>query len=445
MEETAATLTAVLEYKTDLFEATTISQMTRHFQELLEEIVANPEQRISQLPLRIEAERYQLLVVQNDARTDSALPPSLSLMSDGKVDRHGPPALDQVKPGANRPFTAPRDELEFQLTEIWEKVFRTKPIGVKDNFFELGGHSLLGVQLLAHIEKRFGKKLLLATLLQAPTVAQLASLLGPEGYIPPWSSLVALQPRGSKPPFFCIHAVGGEVLFYHDLACLLGPDQPVYGLQAQGLDGVIKPHTTIEEAAAHYIQLIRTVQPEGPYFLGGGCLGGIVVFEMAQQLYAQGQKIALLVMIDGIAPYFRKSLRYWVYYGMQVLRHHPVALARYMLQTRLAGRLEQAKGVISRIFSHSHNEHQQSSRAVGYVLLQSYMHYKPRIYQGRITYFMNCERARLSLELWGEFAAHGVALHIIPGNHLEMLSKHVRALAEKLQVCLDEAQTYDTR
>src|SRR5438552_14729145 len=177
MEETGATLRGVLEYKTDLFGVTTISQMTRHFQTLLEEIVANPEQHISQLPLPTAAERSQLLAVQNAAQTNSALPGSLSLMSDERVDRQVPSAPDQVKPEATRPFMVPRDELEFQLTKMWEKVFDKKPIGVYDNFFELGGHSLLAVRLFAQLENLCGKKLPLATLFQATTIDQMAHLL----------------------------------------------------------------------------------------------------------------------------------------------------------------------------------------------------------------------------------------------------------------------------
>src|SRR5205807_4621015 len=144
--------------------------------------------------------------------------------------------------------------------------------------------------LFAQIEEQLGKRLPLATLFQAPTVAQLAGILKKEN-APSWSSLVSIQTLGSRLPFFCVHAVGGNVLEYYDLARHLGSDQPFYGLQSQGLDGKQAPLTRIEEMAAYYIKEIRKVQPEGPYAVGGRSFGGIVAFEMACQLHAQGQEV----------------------------------------------------------------------------------------------------------------------------------------------------------
>src|SRR6184192_2475708 len=103
---------------------------------------------------------------------------------------------------------------------------------------------------------------------------------------------------GQRQPFFCVHAAGGNVLEYRDLARLLGPDQPFYGLQAKGLDGKSEPHTTIKEMASYYIREMREVQPEGPYMIGGRSSGGTIAFEMACQLDAQGQKVALLALLD---------------------------------------------------------------------------------------------------------------------------------------------------
>src|SRR5262249_30812166 len=117
-----------------------------------------------------------------------------------------------------------------------------------------------------------------------------------------WSSLVPIRPSGSKPPLFCVHAAGANVLIYRPLARHLSPDQPVYALQAQGLDGIKLPYTNVEEMATHYIKEILTVQPNGPYFLLGASFGGLVVYEMAQQLIAMGEKVALLVLFDTYFP-----------------------------------------------------------------------------------------------------------------------------------------------
>jgi len=118
------------------------------------------------------------------------------------------------------------------------------------------------------------------------------------------SSLVKIQPGGSKPPFFGVHGAGDGILvyYYYNLIPYLGPEQPIYGLQPQGLDGLQVPHSRIEDMAAYYIKEIRTIQPEGPYFLGGASMGGKIVFEMAQQLHAQGQKVAMLVLFDTYGP-----------------------------------------------------------------------------------------------------------------------------------------------
>src|SRR5262249_30894375 len=233
--------------------------------------------------------------------------PTGKLQRIGLAEQLGLTIPDPARPILERTFVAPRDTLEHQLTKIWEKVLAIKPIGIKDNFFDLGGHSLLAVRLFEEIAKVTGKTLPLATLFQALTVEQLADLLRQEGWSALWSSLVAIQPHGSRPPFFFIHAVSGNVLHYRFLSHYLGQDQPFYGLQAQGLDGTQAPQTRIEDMAALYIKEIRTLQPEGPYFLGGGSSGGVIAFEMAQQLHAQGQQVALLVLFD---TYFPGDLRY---------------------------------------------------------------------------------------------------------------------------------------
>ena len=144
------------------------------------------------------------------------------------------------------------------------------------------------MRLFAAMEKEFGKRLPLATLFQAPTVAQLAAILQTETSSF-WSSLVPIQPLGSRPPFFCVHAVGGNVLEYYDLARHLGPDQPFYGLQSRGVNEHEAPHERIDEMAAHYIKELRQLQSHGPYFIGGRSLGGIIAYEIACQLRGQGE------------------------------------------------------------------------------------------------------------------------------------------------------------
>lgn len=185
-----------------------------------------------------------------------------------------------------------------QLTRIWESILGIDSIQPDQDYFDLGGDSSLAVQMFARIEKLFQVKLPLATLYEASTIAGLARIIGGETASSGWSPLVSIQPAGSRPPFFCFHGAGGNVLNYQKLSEHMGPDQPFYGLQSQGLDGVSPPLTSIQEMAALYITKIRTVQPYGPYFLGGYCMGGTIAYEAAQQLTSAGRTVALLALLD---------------------------------------------------------------------------------------------------------------------------------------------------
>jgi acyl carrier protein len=196
----------------------------------------------------------------------------LPLNANGKVDRRALPEPTE------KATARPRDALETQLVAVWEKVLENAPIGVTDDFFELGGNSLRAVRVFVEIKKAFGRNLPLATLVQTPTVETLAQALRtgsrPEG----WSPLVPLQLRGDRPPFFGIHGVHGNFLFYRPLAQLLGKEQPFYGIQSQGLDGEPITRTSVEAMAEYYLEQIQKVQPRGPYLLGGYSLGGSIAY-----------------------------------------------------------------------------------------------------------------------------------------------------------------------
>ena len=201
----------------------------------------------------------------------------MPLTSSGKIDRLAlpvPPKLD------GQAVTPARDELEQQLARIWEELLDVSNPGIQDDFFAMGGHSILAIRLLALIRDRFGMELPLATLLQAPTIEALAQILRGDSAIRDFTHLVTLQ-KGTKRPFFCVPGVGGTVFYFLKLASLLGRDQPFYGLQSRGVDGETAPYTSVEDIAYHYVQAIQTVQPAGPYLLGGHSFGGHIAFEMA--------------------------------------------------------------------------------------------------------------------------------------------------------------------
>jgi len=190
------------------------------------------------------------------------------------------------------------DDVSNRLALIWQEILGFESIGLDQNYFDLGGDSSLAVQMFAKIEQTFHVKLPLATLYDAPTIEELSRVLRGEVAAAGWSPLVAIQPEGSRPRFFCVHGAGGTVLMYRELSQHLGPDQPFYGFQSIGLNGGCPPLTRVEDMAAAYIKDMRKVQPHGPYFLGGYCLGGTIAFEMAQQLQTQGETVALLALFD---------------------------------------------------------------------------------------------------------------------------------------------------
>jgi len=225
---------------------------------------------------------------------------ALPLTPHGKLDRRALPAPGPAHGQAAS--VAPRDALELRLAQLWEALLGVRPVGVRDDFFALGGHSLLALRLLASVERMAGRRLPLAALLSAPTVEQLARALRAEAAPPASGALVPVQPAGGARPLFFVHAAGGGVAAYAALARHLGPGQPFYALQARGLEGEAPPRLRVEEMAADYLAQLRTVQPGGPYRLGGWSMGGLVAFEMARLLQARGEAVELLALVDPPAP-----------------------------------------------------------------------------------------------------------------------------------------------
>ncbi|PSB02088.1 non-ribosomal peptide synthetase [Merismopedia glauca] len=376
---------------------------------------------------------------------------SLPLTPSGKVDRRALPALEHIRQGSEATFVAPREELEVRLTKIWEQVLNVRPIGIKDNFFELGGHSLLAVRLFAEIEQICGKKLPLATLFQAQTIEDLAGVLRQSGWSAPWSSLVLIKPGGQKPPLFCVHPVGGNILEYQALANYLDREQPVYGIQALGLDGKQSPLLRIEDMANHYIQEIRSIQPNGPYFLAGYSFGGLVAFEMAQQLYAQGQNVALLALFDRNAPNF-VSIRPSFVESIRIHLNNFRQLERKKKWNYLRDRILYRSGQLTYKQALMRGLSELETLTPQYLKVidcneQATKDYKPlKVYPVKVSLF-RCQVQRpkeaLSADFgWGDLVAGNVEIHHVPGEHYGMLREPgVRVLAEILQRCLERSQT----
>ena len=393
----------------------------------------------------------------------------LPLTPSGKVDRRKLAAADQDNSLTKGALLAPRDEVERGLADIWQDVLGVTTVGVRDNFFELGGHSLLAVRLMARVHQQFGDELPLATLFRAPTVEKLADILRRQAARLPWTPLVGIQPGGSKPPFFCVHPVGGQVLCYRGLAGHLGPDQPFYGLQAPPLTEVGNHSPSIEEIAAHYVEAVRAVRPTGPYLLGGWSFGGVVAFEMARQLRRQDQEVGLLAMLDTGSPLRGRKfdlgddatlladfVREAAHQKGKELPLTSEDLRGLELDEQLGYILEQLKlvdlaptDISPDIYIALMRRHIQGYRARA----RAAHAYTPQTYPGQVTVFrasrMDAETIREYREIgvdpsdpemgWGELSAEPVNVHMVPGYHETMCQEpYVRTLAEALRACIDK-------
>ncbi|MCZ2147232.1 MAG: alpha/beta fold hydrolase [Bryobacterales bacterium] len=345
-----------------------------------------------------------------------------------------------------------------QLTRIWESILGIDSIQPDQDYFDLGGDSSLAVQMFAQIEKLFRVKLPLATLYEAPTISGLARILSGETASSGWSPLVPIQPEGSRPPFFCFHGAGGNVLNYQKLSEHLGPDQPFYGLQSPGLDGASQPLTSIEEMAALYIKEIRAVQPYGPYFLGGYCMGGTVAYEAAQQLTSTGETVAMLALLDTM-NWHKIPLTFWSkssHASQQVLFHaaslldlnfaDKVEFFKEKLES-LRNRIPVWRGMLASMFAKpGSNEPSSPSVILGRIWRtndQASWNYIPRPYPGTVTDIRPARQYRVFSKpdlKWDQLARGGQHVIVLPVYPASMLVEpFVAQLARSLRICMDEA------
>jgi amino acid adenylation domain-containing protein len=393
-------------------------------------LVASPSTEITSEELRrYLKERLPHYMIPANFTTLAALP----LTPNGKIDYRALPALEGPRPGLETNMTAPRDDLETQLVQIWQEVLGVQPIGIRDTFFELGGHSLMAVRLISRIEKVVGVRLHLATLFQGPTIEQQAKIIrARDGEI---SLLIPIQSSGAKLPFFCVPGGGDNAFIFTDLAHHLGADQPFYAFRFSKREDEQTGDAWIKDMATQYIHEMKSVQPEGPYLLGGYCFGGQIAFEMAQQLYAQGQQVGLVAIFEsyrpgsahlpGFIPRIRHHLsRFWQLSPKEKLTY---LLARF--KTRLLK--------LSRKFDP--NLGRSMHQALGGTA------YAPQRYPGRLTLFHATER---NPELyydpymgWGGLATGGIEVYAIPGAHIDAYKEpNVRTWAGQMRHCLDQAQ-----
>ncbi len=346
------------------------------------------------------------------------------LTPNGKLDWRALPVPDSARPELNSSYVAPRDALEAQIAQTWEHTLDVAPIGIHDNFFALGGHSLLAVRLCMRLEQTCRVTLPLAMLFQAPTVAQLSDRLRQRDATLSLQRLLVYRPGGSKPPFFCVHGV--ELLGQY-----LDAEQPFYLLHPYAFDGQCAPDT-VEAMAAAYLTEVQTVQPEGPYFLGGASIGGLIAFEMAQQLSEQGQTIACLVLMDPTSLYNSSAYR-----SQAKTRQSPW----YKLLK------ESGRKILKRVAEQylQHGRQVPLRLRMPYfveVSLQAAKKYRLRRYPGSVILLTTAQRPTDLTQEWREVVAGSLESSTIPGDHFTMLQEpHVQVLAERLGTCLQQAQT----
>ena len=407
---------------------------------------------------------------------------ALPLTASGKIDRRALIELEPQYTSLTKEFIAPRNPTESTLAQIWAEVLNIDRVGIYDNFFDLGGDSLLTVRLLQQISARLNYELPLASLFLNPTIESLATALSTPADTLPRSPLVAIQPDGSNPAFFCIHPIFGVVFPYYELAAQLGKNQPFYGLQPIGLDGKRPPLTRIEDMAAHYIEALRSVQPHGPYYLGGWSFGGWVAFEMAQQLQQAGEDVALLAVLDTLAPIpghvslghglkfiLTTASRYiWPFFLDYV--YLIIAIVKQQINS-LIDRFPNFKKIwhysgwesLMRAKSQQNATVNPSKESqlrilselaivpmlrVFYANSQAVLDYLPQAYSSRINLFRTKAQSSIGKDdpslSWDRLAEGGTEIHHLPGNHLTMLRKpHIQVLAAQLKACIEKAQNLE--
>jgi FkbH-like protein len=345
--------------------------------------------------------------------------------------------------------TAPRNKVEKKLADIWAEVLQRPSVGIHDNFFEIGGDSLRAVELLVKILDAFNvPDLTLTALLEYPTVAGFGGILGQQREV---HCLVPLRETGSRPPLFCVPGGGGNVLSFRSLALNLPEDQPFWALQAPGLDGSATVDKA-EDVASLYLEEIRTVQPSGPYYLGGGSYGGIIAYEMAQQLLARGEKVAFLGLLDTYNLAFGKMIPRTraLYCHARFFAQRTAANALQLTRTpirqwpshlqslvKTSGKL--TRKMVHMIVSEPENQSQpkpaglergknsQPNRAIDVLErvrdanMRAVERYIPSPYPGKITLLRASIRMKEPYQDdylgWKPLAAGGIEVEIVPGEH----------------------------
>jgi amino acid adenylation domain-containing protein len=393
---------------------------------------------------------------------------TLPLMTSGKVDRRALPAPDFSSRTIKEDFVAPKHMLHFQLIAIWEDLLNVHPIGIRDNFFNIGGHSLLAVLLLARIEQVFHQKLQFNTLFANPTIEGLAEVLqtkvGNDLQLP----IIAIQAGEAKRPLFFLHGQWrGDAFYCYPLARTLGKEQPFYAIPPYQLSGVtVAP--TMEEIAAAHIKTLQSVQPYGPYSLGGWCNGALVAYEMARQLHTQGQAIDSLILVNpsALTPSVRLKSTYKIVSQIGrlfhlsldkqlncFLRFNHVSLYLLSADYRETVEVEQLRAAAQTrwdkwgkrrgaLLSHLQLFFPPIESLHTYLSIFPWIsaNYEPLSqYSGKISFLWHRDGPFDRVAWQQVIEANDFEEYYLPGTHTTLLTDHLSDMAKQIQFCLNEA------
>jgi amino acid adenylation domain-containing protein len=380
---------------------------------------------------------------------------AIPLTTNGKADRKKLAELGAQSLFGKTAVSEQLHDVEQALLEMFRSVLGIEAVSLDDDFFAIGGHSLAAARLFAKIEERFGAKLPLATMFKAPSIRQLAALVRDRSGAAEWSPLVAIRTEGSRRPLFLVHAIGGNVLSYKRLDAHLPADQPIYAFQAAGLKDNRAGAITIEEMAYTYITALRSVQPEGPYYLGGFSAGGVVAYEMAQQLVRQGEQVATLILFDSSvtpsaaafarARAFRRaalrSLQITLWNIRYLLRTDPWSFARRKAHNfRMNWRI-----LMYQLRGASSASPDGGSSSVALTIEESFVRaleqYVPEPYSGRVILFRTIDSDYYNPDVtlgWRELVPTGIDIVGVQGDHDTMfLEPQVETLGREITAYLD--------
>lgn len=383
--------------------------------------------------------------------------PALPCNQNGKLDRGALPAPGTGRPEVSADFVAARTVVEHQLEGVWEQVLEVAPIGVEDDFFELGGDSLGAMTMLTQVQEEFGLDLPPSLLLSGATIASLAASLAAD-HSPPAAPVVHVQRGAGTPRFFYLH---GDYLsggFYcRKLARAMGADVDFYALPPCGRNGVEAP-SSFGEMAQRHIEALRAVQPRGPYFLGGTCNGGLVAYEMARRLVAEGESAPLLALYFASAANLRfRSLASLVARASRLLGYSAARQQATFLRLReillgMAGRgpFDLARHVLGKALLVPRRAmrllQEPRRRAPDIDLRAHYLAaehaYVPGPYGGPVLLLWpagESETADVAAAWWRQLAA-GVEVRALPCTHLGGLTTDVQCLARELASALSAAR-----